>query len=339
MPLKARLIKIRQVLEEKKTDCIIIARTSNIFYLTGLYGIEGYLCILKKNIVFFTGGIYYQFVYDRLKDVKLANFSLEDFNKGNFIKFVKNLKKPSVLASEFSVQRWKALCQKTGKQIKPVNDFIYEMRAIKTLEEIEKIKSAEKITFSVLKKIRSMIKPGVSELDISSEIHYQIRKQGGDKESFQPIVASGVNSSYPHHQPTRRKLKENDIVVIDIGACVVGYNSDITETIILGKMSEDLRVAFNAVKLVHTSVCELISSGEKSCKKLHNYALNIFKRFNLDTFFVHGLGHGVGIDIHELPVLAKSSRDILKKGMVFTIEPGVYLPEKFGIRIEKMVYV
>ncbi len=339
MDFQIRIKKVRQFLNDKGFDCIIITGSSNIFYLTGLYGIEGYLCITNKgNIGFFTSGIFYQYVCDRLKNMNIPDFSPEIFNKKLFVKFLKSFKKPALFSSECFVRTWRYLCSETGKQIKAIDDFVVDMRAVKEDEEIKKIQEAEKITLSVLKKIKNIIKPGVSEIDISAEIYYQLRKSGADKESFPPIVASGINSSYPHHLPTRRKIRHNDILVIDIGASVDGYSGDITETIILGKPSLNVKKSYDAILHVHRDVEELISSGEKLCRKLHLKAVDTLKKYGLDKFFTHTLGHGVGIDVHELPILGTRSKNILKKGMVFTVEPGVYIPGEFGIRIEKMFY-
>ena len=339
MNFQNRITKVKQFLDDKGIDCIVIVESSNIFYLTGLYGIEGSLCITNKgDIVFFTSGIFYQYVCDKLQSINIPDFSPEIFDRGLFAKFLKQFKNPALFSSEFSVHNWKFLCSETGKQIRTIDNFVADMRAVKEDEEIKKIQEAEKITLSVLKKIKNIIKPGVSEIDISAEIYYQLRKSGADKESFPPIVASGINSSYPHHLPTRRKIRHNDILVIDIGASVDGYSGDITETIILGKPSLNVKKSYDAILHVHRDVEELISSGEKLCRKLHLKAVDTLKKYGLDKFFTHTLGHGVGIDVHELPILGTRSKNILKKGMVFTVEPGVYIPGEFGIRIEKMFY-
>ena len=337
MSFEQRIKKLQAYLELKKIDCIVTSNPSNIFYFTGIYNLEGYLCISKKDLKFFTGGIYYQYAVDRQNSLNIPDFSVEQINK-NFYVFLKSFKKPSIISSEVSAGKWKQLCQKATRQINLIDNFIARMRMVKEKEEIEKIKKAEKIAWSVLRHVRNLIKPGVSELDIAAEILYQIRKQGGDKEAFQVIVASGINSSYPHHQPTARKFKDKDIVLIDMGVCREGYNSDITDTTIIGKIEKEVKDVLLAIADVHKYVEERIEKGETSCKKLHDTGVKVLKKNGLEKFFTHGLGHGVGIDVHEMPQLSPVSRDKLEKGVVFTIEPGVYLPGKWGIRIEKMKY-
>lgn len=334
---KKRVGYVRRFLEEKKLDCIITTNPSNIFYLTGIHGTEGYLCIDKKNINFFTSGIYYQYSLDMEKKLNIGNFSIEKIEKENFIRFISSFKKPALIASEISFHRWKTLSQKISGRLKTIDDIVLRMRMIKEPEEVLKIKKSLKIAKNIMEDLRKIIKPGISEIDISAEIIYKIRKSA-DREAFAPIVASGVNSSYPHHFPGKRKLKENDVVVVDMGVCIEGYNSDITETFFIGKIHKDVSGVLNSINRVHSDVEAMIKAGENSCKKIHQSAVCIFRKSGLEKFFVHSLGHGIGIDVHELPSFSESSKDKIEKAMVFTIEPGIYLPGKFGIRIEKMYF-
>ncbi|MGB9642616.1 MAG: M24 family metallopeptidase [Candidatus Ratteibacteria bacterium] len=338
MPVEDRIKKILKYLNSKKIDCLITLNSANIFYLTGIYNLEGYFCISKKGLKFFTGGIYHQYAIDRQNILNIFDFSIEQINEKNFYTFLKSFKNPSLISSEVSAGKWKQLCQKIDRQINLADNMIASMRMVKEKEEIEKIKKAEEIAWSVLEGVRNLIKPGVSELDIAAEVLYQIRKKGGDKEAFQPVIASGINSSYPHHQPTTRKFKDNDIVLIDMGVCFDGYNSDITDTTIIGKIEKEAKDVLLAIADVHKYVEDRIEKGETSCKKLHDGAVKVLKKYGLEKFFTHGLGHGIGIEVHELPQLCSASRDTLKRKTVFTIEPGIYLPGKWGIRIEKMRY-
>ncbi|MCX7705452.1 MAG: aminopeptidase P family protein [bacterium] len=334
-PFVKRIEKARLYLDRTGFDCFITKNSSNIFYLTGLYNAEGYLCVTHRNITFFTGGIYYQYAVDKQKELQ-TQFQIEKIEKKNFYKFLRVHKKPVVFSNEISFQGWEKLSRETNGKLKTTADFVAKMRATKEPNEIVRIKKALVIAKKVLKKIRPLIKPGISELDIAAEISCQIRTLGGDKEAFQTIVASGINSSYPHHIPSRRKFEKNDIVLIDMGVSVAGYNSDITETFVIGRISDEALKVINPIKEVHKKISSTLKGGEKSCKKLHLYAVEIFKNYGLEKFFVHGLGHGVGIDVHELPVLNSSSKDRIEKSMVFTVEPAIYLPGKFGVRIEKM---
>ena len=334
MNFEERIKKIKTFLDKKNIDCLITKNRSHIFYLTGLHNAEGYLCISHKDITFFTGGIYYQYAVDRQKKSSIF-FSVEKLEKNSLYKFLNGFKKPAVFSGEISLDGWRKLSRKV-RRLYVIDDFIGKLRSIKEPQEIENIKKALSIAQEVLKNIKKLIKPGISELDISAEILYQTRKYGGDREAFQPIVASGVNSSYPHHFPTKRKFRDNDIVVIDMGVSVDGYNSDITETFTIGKVVEEKLKVIKAIKEAHIEIQNMIENGERSCKKIHQCAVKVFKKNKLHKFFTHGTGHGVGIDVHEFPVINSTSRENLQEGNVFTIEPGIYLPEKFGARIEKM---
>lgn len=333
MNINSRIKKLLVFLEEKNIDCFITTNPSHIFYLTDLKDVHGYLFVDRENLTLFTSGIYYQYALDKRTTEKLC---IEKLDK-NVYKFLKKFKKPAISFSEVSLRTWKEFSL-ISKKLKHIDDIVMEMRKIKKEEEIVRIKNAYDIAEKMMEYIKKMIKPGLSEIDVAAEILYQTRKLGAEKEAFQPIVASGVNSSYPHHQPSRKKIEENDVVVIDTGCCIDGYCSDITETIVVGKMFDEVKNVFSALEQVHKDINELLLSGEKSCKKLHIRAVKTLKKFKLDKFFVHSLGHGVGIDVHELPILGPSSKDKLKKGMVFTIEPGVYIPGKFGVRIERMFF-
>jgi len=330
----AMIKKIRQEIEKKNIDIVIVSKSSDIFYLTGLYNCEGYLCVGRNQVKLFTGGIYYQYAVDKLN---LSEVSVEKIDGQNFYKFLHDFKRPALFSSEFSIDRWENLCKKSGKKIKRIENFISHFRSTKTNDEILKIKKAEKIAKSILEKTKNLIKPGISEIDIAGEICYQLRRNGC-MEAFPTIVASGINSVYPHHLPAKRKFKHNDVIVIDMGARFDGYCSDITQTIFIGKPDDEMKKIFGILCDIHKCVNELILNGEKLCERIHYTAVNILKKFKLEQFFTHGLGHGVGIDVHELPRLGPESKDRLENNMVFTIEPGIYIPGKFGMRLENMYY-
>jgi Xaa-Pro aminopeptidase len=212
------------------------------------------------------------------------------------------------------------------------------LRAIKRADEIAKIRKALKITALAIEFIRDFIRPGVKELEIAAELERFVRYQGAIGAAFDIIVASGANSCHPHHLPTSKRLADNDVVLIDLGVDYLGYKSDLTRVFFLGKINGLARRIYDLV----------LKSQEKAIKKIRPGVgadlIDAASRKYIDTkgygkYFVHSLGHGVGINIHEDPCIASKSDDILREGMVFTVEPAVYLPGKFGIRIEDMVLV
>lgn len=334
MDYQTRLAKVRKELRRKKSDLLVISGPANIFYLTGFSEIEGYLLVDKKNIGFFTHGIYFQEVLDGRFPYTV---NIERLTPVSFYKFINSFSRPSFIGPELSFEGYSALKKKLKKEPVIFPDFIRKIRAIKEKDETALIKKATDIAENVLKKIAGYVRPGTRELDIVAEMKYLAIKEGAEKEGFDPVVASGVNSSYPHHRPQNKQIKNGESVVIDFGVSFHGYKSDLTKTYFAGNPGKEEKNVYGLLLELHERLDEIIRR-EKSCRKIHDYAVGFLKKKNLDKFFVHGLGHGVGIEIHELPFLNSRTKDFLKKDMIFTLEPGIYLPGKFGIRQEKMVF-
>ena len=189
-----------------------------------------------------------------------------------------------------------------------------------------------------MQKIKEELKEGMTELDVEAEIYYLIRKYGGRKEAFSPIVASGKHSSYPHHKNQNRAIKMSEPIVIDMGVDFSGYKSDLTGTFFHGKIPKNFKKIHNAVRNVQKK-CEEFAKEGVAASEVHKLAVSIFEKDGLSKYFVHSLGHGVGIEVHEKPVLNFKSKEILKNNMVFTIEPGIYISGEGGVRLEKMIFL
>lgn len=332
MDYQIRIERVREFIDRKNLPAIIIKNPSNIFYLTGLLEIEGVLVIDKKNISLFTPSLYYSEVLD------LATFYIKTviYKNEEFKKFLKRYNKIGFIDTEWTFSSYKNLLK--DYKIIPVPDFVKNMRMIKEAEEIRYIEKAIEINRKVLKDIKREIETGIEEVIIAGKIHYLIRKYGGRREAFEPIIASGVASSYPHHKNRNIKIEKGKPVVVDAGVDYNGYKSDLTDTFFKGTPEKKFKEIYNILKDIQKKVIEFISPG-KTGEEIHSYAVKLLKKKCLDKYFIHGLGHGVGIDVHELPVLAAGSKDEIKKGCVFTVEPGVYIPGKGGIRVEEMVII
>ncbi|MFC1490953.1 M24 family metallopeptidase, partial [Candidatus Latescibacterota bacterium] len=220
----------------------------------------------------------------------------------------------------------------------PSRGIIEQLRETKDSTELKSISDSQKITDRVFEYILDMVKPGINELDLACEIDYQFRKTGGEGSAFETIVASGPNSSKPHAIPSDRKIENGDLVLFDMGTILDGYASDMTRTVVLGKADSEQKKIYNLVLNAQLAAIESISSGEK-CSEIFNKAMDIFKKAGYSDKFIHSLGHGVGIDVHENPRLSENSGDILNTNSVVTVEPGLYIPDWGGIRIEDMVAV
>lgn len=208
--------------------------------------------------------------------------------------------------------------------------------AQKSISEIDAIRRAQAITDSVFAEILPTLRPGMTEVDLSAEIVYRHLRRGAERMSFDPIVASGPNGALPHARPGQRQFENGDLVVIDMGCVVDGYASDMTRTIAIGEPSQRARECYDAVQRAQSAAILAAKAGMRAAD-LHQVAQNVLDDAGIGHFFVHSLGHGVGLQIHEWPRVSGNSDDVLPEDAVITIEPGVYLPGQFGIRIEDMI--
>jgi Xaa-Pro aminopeptidase len=334
-----RIEKVREFIENKKIDSVFTKNPSNIFYLTSFLDIEGYLLIDKKNLYLFPSPLYFYESLDSLgynKNIK--NIIIRELKDKTFQKFLSKYKKIGFINTEISYFSFKNLQKETNSKLIPLEDFFLDIRKIKDEEEIKLIKKSKEIAEKVLENIKDMIKEKIKELDIVAEIKYQLIKNGARKESFEPIVASGINSSYPHHKSKNKEIKNGDVIVIDIGADFCGYKSDLTESFFCGKVNDEIKKIYDIVNETRKLCLEYAEKENLKASDLYKKAVENFKKYKLEKFFLHSLGHGVGIDVHEKPYLTKKSKDKIQKGNVFTIEPGIYIHNKFGIRLESLIF-
>jgi Xaa-Pro aminopeptidase len=225
-----------------------------------------------------------------------------------------------------------------GVTLKPLADKIRLLRAIKDSQEVIWLKKAAEISYRALFSIEEMIRPGIEERDIAVELETKLKKFGAEDISFTTIVASGPNSALPHAKPGSRQLEKGDFVMIDYGAVVEGYHSDETCMFVLGQASDKQRKIYDLVKRAHDdALCEM--KAGVPCNRIDDIARSCIERSGFGAYFPHATGHGVGLDIHEAPRLSKQSNDILVAGMVVTLEPGIYISDIWGVRIEDTVLI
>ncbi|AAF10817.1 M24 family metallopeptidase [Deinococcus radiodurans] len=211
------------------------------------------------------------------------------------------------------------------------------LRAVKTPEEIGAIRAAQDLADRVYTEVRPMIRAGVRELDVAVEIETRLRRAGGES-AFELIVASGPNGAKPHGHASKRVIEDGDLVTIDMGARLGGYNSDMTRTVAVGTPSAEMKRVYDAVLEAEEAAIAAIRPGVRAAD-LDKLARDLLTRHGLGEAFAHSLGHGVGLEVHEGPGLRGTSQDVLEAGMVITIEPGAYLPGVGGVRIEDLILV
>ncbi|MDD5236582.1 MAG: Xaa-Pro peptidase family protein [Candidatus Omnitrophica bacterium] len=335
-----RIEKIPQELNLQGLDALLISSLPNIRYLTCYEARDAYLLVSAKKNVFITD---FRYLYEARKNLKGIQVQLIN---GSLFKTIartaKELKikrlgfesKNLVYAEQQKIRE--ELDEKIG--FLPTFDLIEGLRKIKSPQELKKIKTATRIATSAMQFAKRLLKPGLSEIDVVFEIERFIRLEHGCKPSFDIIVASGPNSSFPHHISSERKLLKNEPVLIDLGVDFQGYKSDLTRVFFLGKIPAYAREIYEIVLAALKSAISEIQAGNP-VGSIDNKARHIIAQKGYAKNFGHALGHGIGLEVHEEPHIYGKSSEELTENMVFTIEPAIYLPGKFGIRIEDMVWV
>ena len=215
---------------------------------------------------------------------------------------------------------------------------LFKLRTIKRADEIEKIKTAQKIAEKSYLELLNFVKEGVTERELAVELEYLMKKNGAEKVAFDLIVVSGVNSSLPHGVPSDKRIENGDFITFDIGAVYDGYHSDMTRTVALRSVADEMREIYDIVLKAHYKAADMIKSGN-AIASVDSAARDYISEMGYGEYFGHTTGHGVGLEIHETPTVYHTNKEILEPSMVITDEPGIYLPEKFGVRIEDMYLV
>ncbi len=219
-----------------------------------------------------------------------------------------------------------------------LSDLLEQMRIVKSEEEIAKIEAAQRIAEAAFSKLTSSIRVGMTEKQVASVLNFYMMDLGADGISFDTIAASGLNSACPHAVPTDKPIQNGEFLTLDFGAVVDGYHSDMTRTVAIGRPDEEMKNVYNAVWGANTDALKAVRP-DITGKLLDNVARSTLEAWGYEKYFTHGLGHGVGLEIHEAPAVSSKSHATLHEGMVITIEPGIYIPGKYGVRIEDMAVV
>jgi Xaa-Pro aminopeptidase len=223
-------------------------------------------------------------------------------------------------------------------RLKPAGGLIEELRCVKEADEINCIRAAARLTSAVFTEVVRLVRPGVRELDLAAEIEYRIRRGGADGAAFETIVASGPRGAWPHARASSKLLKKSELVIFDLGAILRGYAADMARTVYVGKPGGRVRSLYGAVREAQQRAADVARSGIQA-RVVDSTARKALARRGLARYFTHSVGHGVGLEIHERPRLARGERERLAAGCVVTVEPGIYLEGFGGIRIEDTVLV
>lgn len=337
-----RIKSLRDKIAQEKVDAVLVSAVSNIEYLTGFTNFskderEAYIFIGKDFGYIITDGRYTEAVKREVPHLNLFERGGKKSTKDLFKKHQKEIKKLGIEEDNLTVSEHKVF----KKHFKNIKHFdVSHLRSIKSLEEISKIKKSCKLGDLAFKYILKTIKTGISEKEIARSLENFIKNHGADF-SFPPIVAFSKNSAVPHHQTGQTKLTEKgEFVLLDFGVKLENYCSDMTRTLFFGKPTEEQEKIYQIVLTAQQKAVDFANSVLKSGKELKTAEVDKTARDYIISkgypSIPHSLGHGIGLEVHEHPHLAPNSKEILKEGMAFSIEPGIYIPGLGGVRIEDL---
>lgn len=335
-----RAYTIQQKMKELDLDGFLITSQENRQYITGFTGSFGWVLITRSNVYLMTDSRYIQQAAQQAQGCKLLKF--EQHSPVVTLRMLMeelDVVTIGVESDRLTHDEFERIANNVRRKcVTPLVGFVDYSRRIKTEEEIEKIAKAEAIGDAAFQHILGYIKEGVTEQDIALELEFFMRRNGAEALSFETIVASGPRSSMPHGEPTDRKICAGDFVTMDFGCKFDGYCSDMTRTIAVGKVDEQQQRVYNLVLEAQNTALQQIKAGVVG-KDIHNAALDVFKAAGFGNQFGHGLGHSVGLEIHEKPGFNPTETDVMEENMVITVEPGLYLQNWGGVRIEDLVVV
>ena len=339
-----RLQSLQRRVLRLKVDILLITHPANIRYLCGFTGSAGALLVSPTGSVFFSDGRYAQQANQEVEGARLVIASKAPIvSAGEWLSRGRERSKACSLgidAEHLTVAARKRLAGLLPKtvRVREVRPIVEDARMAKDSNEIEAIREAVAAGAALFDRALDAIRPGVSELDVAAEMEYAARKAGAEGMSFETIIAAGPRSALPHGRASAASIPARGFVVCDFGVILRGYCSDRTRTVWVGSASREARRVYAAVLESQLAAIDRVRPGV-AVSKVDHAARKTLQKHGLERYFTHSTGHGVGLEIHEAPRVAKGQQEILRPGMVITVEPGVYLAGKWGVRIEDMVVV
>ncbi|HEX3820770.1 MAG TPA: Xaa-Pro peptidase family protein [Candidatus Sulfotelmatobacter sp.] len=348
MDYSARQKKLREHIVTSKSksrfDALLVSHLANIRYLCGFTGSAGFLLVEESGSVFFTDVRYDTQAREEVKGAKVVIAkkavlqALADY-------LARRHKRPrawtvGIESEHFTVSEKKRMGQlcPAGVGLKDAPAIVERARMIKDADELNLVRDAVRLGAKLFERAVEVMRPGVKEVEVAAQMELAARQAGAEEMSFPTIIASGARSALPHGRASSQPIPSGAFVVCDFGVILSGYCSDQTRTVWVGKVSNEARHAYEAVRHAQQAGIEAVRPGATT-GEVDAAARVVLRKAGLGKYFTHSTGHGVGLEIHEIPRVAKGQEEVLQPGMVITIEPGVYFPGKWGVRIEDMVAV
>lgn len=333
-----RISHVRGRLSDLDLDAVLLSSLPDIRWACGFTGSNGVLLIGKHRAVFVTDGRYTKQAQEEVEGAESVISENGLLSRLAELDQFEGLDRVGFQADHVTVARREQLDEHLSSiSWVPETALLAELVGTKDQAEVEHIRRAQQVTESVYEHVLGFLEPGLTEREVAAEITYGHLKRGAETMAFDPIVASGPNGALPHARPTNRTLQQGDLVVLDMGCKLDGYASDMTRTVALGPPGDEVRTGYDTVLRAQEQALDAAKAGMTG-SELDEVAREVIEEAGMGPYFSHGLGHGIGLQVHEWPRVSKTVDYELPAGACVTIEPGVYIPEQgYGVRIEDIV--
>lgn len=324
------------LLAEHDLDALVFCARENLRYLCGFTGSDGILLLIADASVFLTDSRYTTQARDQVSVARIEEYRVQTDSVANLLRETGARRIGFETSLSYGKVNDLRIKGDSDWEWVSLGDELESLRLVKTGEELAAIEAATRLNALAFAEIEPLIRPGTVERDLAIALEFALKRRGAEEKAFDFIVASGPRGALPHGVAGNRRIAEGELVTIDFGCRVEGYHSDETVTVAVGTVDDDMRQVFDTVLAAH-DLALAAAAPEVPLAELDRIARGHIETAGYGTFFGHGLGHGVGLEIHEAPTVSARSKAIVREGMVFTIEPGIYLPGRGGVRIEDMV--
>ncbi len=335
----SRIDALKSLFASKNLDGYLVTGEKNMQYLTNFSGGSALLIPDEEENVLFVHSVNYEAAKEEAKDVHVKLVRIGENLDEEVSKMITSLNLRRVGFDSLkaaSYLKMRNLLKETA--LETAEDLLWSLRKVKDQKEVHLIKKAADLTSRGMEKASEILEPGLKEREVAAEIEYEMRKAGSHGFAFESIVSSGPNSAFPHGGLGERVIEKGELVVIDIGAKVEGYCADLTRTFIIGRPLPKQAEIYRIIEEAQASAVTMIRSGIEA-REVDKASRDYIAKMGYGEYFVHNLGHGLGLDVHEPPALGPKSSDILSVGNVVTVEPGIYIPKFGGVRIEDTILV
>jgi Xaa-Pro aminopeptidase len=330
---------VQQIIDNNQLDGILFTSLETIRYLCGFTGSDGALLLSSKESLFLTDSRYWTQAEEEVKQSRIVHYKKKLGGIADLISDL-NLKKVGVEGPFFALSSYQFLTKKLGSKIEFValEEEIKNIRAAKDLHELALTRNAIDLSTKSFSHIMEFLREGAVEREVALEMEFFIKKNGAESSGFDTIIASGQRSAMPHGRASNKRIERGDFILIDFGLRLQGYHSDQTRTLICGQPTQEQAKIYQIVREAHDLSIEAIRPGVPF-SEIDKIARDHIQQQGYGDYFGHGLGHGIGLAVHEDPVVNGENKGLIQEGMVFTIEPGIYIPNWGGVRIEDMILV